>query len=154
MMLSEATGAIKKFRRTSWKFQQTFLTPMKHLQTYVAAIVVANQEIKSGCLTIEQTVFEPAHLIRLLQKSSLPTRYASGTSFTPTGHEEVEALLLTVFSDWVDFIFVPTPKSFAIYADHDEYTTFLAHTRSSLNGVANALVNKGFTVIANYERRL
>jgi hypothetical protein len=154
MMVSETTNAIKKFRRTPWRFQQTLLTPMKQLQTYVAAIVAANQEIRSGCLTIVQTVFEPAHLIHLLQSNSLPLRYSSGTSFTAMGQQEVEMMLLAIFSDWVDFIFVPTPKSFAIYADHDEYTTFLAHTRSNLDGVVNALINKGFTVIPNYERRL
>ena len=117
------------------------------MQTYVTAIVSANQEIKSGCLTIEQTVFEPAHLIHLLQSNSLPLRYASGTSLTATGQKEVEVLLLAIFSDWIDFIFVPVPKSFAIYADYNEYATFLAHTRSNLSGVANALVNKGFTII-------
>jgi hypothetical protein len=153
MMISEATGNLKTFRRTPWKFQQTFRTPLKQLQAYVTTIVSSTREIKSGLLTIEQAVFEPAHLIDLLQSNSLPLRHASGTSVTATGQEEVESLLLAVFSDWIDFVFVPTPKLFAIYADHDEYTTFLAHTRSNLNRVANPLIQKGFTIVQNYERR-
>jgi hypothetical protein len=63
-------------------------------------------------------------------------------------------LLLAVFSDWVDFIFVPEPKSFGIYADHDEFTTFFAHTRSNLNRVVKPLAEGGFKMIPDYERRL
>ena len=154
MTLSEETGALKKFRRTAWKFQQTFLTPMQRLPTYVAGIISANEQMKSGCLTIEQAVFEPTHLINLLTSYSLPPRYEGGLSLTATGQQEVEMLLLAIFSDWIDFIFVPEPQSFAIYADHDEYTTFFAHTRSNLNRVVKALAKGGFKMIPDYERRL
>jgi hypothetical protein len=156
MTLSEATGALKKFRRTAWKFQQTFLTPKQRLPSYVAGIMSANEQMKSGCLTIEQAVFEPTHLINLLASHSLPprSRYGCGLSLTATGQQEVEMLLLAIFSDWIDFIFIPEPKSFAIYADHDEYTTFFAHTRSNLNRVVKALAEGGFKMIPDYERRL
>jgi hypothetical protein len=156
MTLSEATGTLKKFRRTAWKFQQTFLTPKQSLPSYVAGIISANEQMKSGCLTIEQAVFEPTHLINLLASYSLPprSRYGCGLSLSATGQQEVEMLLLAVFSDWIDFIFVPEPKSFAIYADHDEYTTFFAHTRSNLNRVVKALAEGGFKMIPDYERRL
>jgi hypothetical protein len=66
----------------------------------------------------------------------------------------VEELLHTAFSDWFDFLFVPTPKPFVIYADHDEYTTFYANTRSNLNRVVQALSAKGFEEIAEYKRQL
>lgn len=154
MTLSDATGALRKFRRTPWKFQQTFLTPMQRLQSYVTVIVSANQQMKSGCLTIEQAVFEPTHLIKLLASYSLPPRYGCGLSLTAAGQQEVEMLLLAIFSDWIDFIFVPEPKSFAIYADHDEYTTFFAHKRSNLNRVVKALADDGFKMIPDYERHL
>jgi hypothetical protein len=152
MMLSEATGTLKKFRRTPWKFQQTFLTPMQRLQSYVAAIVSANRQMKSGCLTIEQVVFEPTHLIKLLASYSMPPQYGCGLSLTATGQQEVEMLLLAIFNDSIDFIFVPEPKSFAIYADHDEFTTFFAHTRSNLNQVVKALAGDGYKMIPDYER--
>jgi hypothetical protein len=153
MTVTDAPGALKKFRRTPWKFQQTYLTPLQHLQSFVAAIVSVNQEMKSACLTIEQAVFEPTHLVKLLASYSMPPRYECGVSFTATGQEEVRLLLHAIFSDWVDFIFVPEPKSFAIYADHDEYTTFFAHTRSNLNRVVSAL-SDGFKIVPEYERRL
>jgi len=154
MTLSEATGALKKFRRTPWKFQQTFLTPKEKLQDYVTAIVSADRRMKSGCTTIEQAVFEPTHLINLLAEYSMPRRYECGVSLTAIGEPEVKMLLHAVFSDWIDFIFIPEPKSFAIYADHDEYTTFFAHARSNLNRVVKVLADHGFKIVADYERHL
>ena len=53
--------------------------------------------------------------------------------------------------DWIDFVLIPTPKQFAIYADHDEYTTFFAHTRSNLNCVVRPLVEQGFKQV-DYQR--
>jgi hypothetical protein len=154
MDISEAPGALKKFRRTAWKYQQTFLTPMDDLRSFVAAIVSANEQTKSGCVTIEQAVFEPTNLLKLLARHSMPPRYARGISLTAAGQQETETLLRAIFSDWIDFIFVPEPRSFAIYADHDEYTTFFAHTRSNLNQVVTTLADKGFKVVPDYERRL
>ena len=154
MNTSEAPGALKKFRRTAWKCQQTSLTPMNDLRSFVAAIVSANEQMKSGCVTIEQAVFEPTNLLNLLATHSMPPRYARGISLTAAGHQEIKALLHAIFSDWIDFIFVPEPPSFAIYADHDEYTTFFAQTRSNLNQVVTTLVDKGFKMIPDYDRRL
>lgn len=154
MTFSDTPGALKKFRRTPWKFQQTYLTPLKHLHSFVAAIMSVNQEMKSGCFTIEQAVFEPTHLIKVLADHSIPPRYECGVSFTATGQKETQLLLHAILSDWIDFIFVPEPKTFAIYADHDEYTTFFAHTRSNLNRVVKALTDDGFKIVADYERHL
>jgi hypothetical protein len=154
MNISEAAGALKKFRRTAWKCQQTFLTPMNDLRSFVAAIVSPNEQMKSGCVTIEQAVFEPTNLLNLLASHSMPPRYARGISLTAAGQREIETLLHAIFSDWIDFIFVPEPRSFAIYADHDEYTTFFAHTRSNLNQVVTTLVDKGFKTVPGYDRRL
>ena len=75
-------------------------------------------------------------------------------SVTAVGRQEVEELLHTTFADWFDFLFVPTPKPFVIYADHDEYTTFYANTRSNLNRVVEALSAQGFESVADYRRQL
>ena len=154
MNISEASGTLKKFRRTAWKCQQTFLTPMNDLRSFVAAIVSANEQTKSGSVTIEQAVFEPTNLLNLLASHSMPPRYTRDISLTAAGQQEIEILLHAIFSDWIDFIFVPEPRSFAIYADHDEYTTFFAHTRSNLNQVVTTLVDKGFKTVPDYDRRL
>ena len=66
--------------------------------------------------------------------------------------EETHRLLIASFSDWVDFWFVPQPKSFAIYADHDEYTTFYASTKSNLARVVTPLLENGFKEVPGFER--
>jgi len=73
---------------------------------------------------------------------------------TAVGQREIEELLNAALSDWVDFIFVPAPKPFVIYADHDEYTTFYANTGSNLNRVAEPLLTQGFEEVSEYQRRL
>jgi len=154
MNLDENPAALKKFRRTAWKFQQTFETPLKDLKRFVSTIGQAGGPWRSASLIIELAVFDPTHLIDLLNANSIPPRYQRGVSITPAGQEEAEALLEAALGDWVDFIFIPDPKSFAIYADHDEYTTFYSHTRSNLNRVTEALSTKGFKEVPGYERIL
>ena len=153
MNVSDTPSALKQIRKTAWKFQQTFKTPLNNLQPFVAAIL-STASPETACITIEQAVFEPKRWIDLLTRYSLPPRYGKGVSVTAVGRQEVEELLHTAFSDWFDFLFVPTPKPFVIYADHDEYTTFYANTRSNLNRVAEALSAKGFEEIAEYRRQL
>jgi len=152
MTLSEAPGYIKKFHKTPWKFQETFETPLKNLKPFVRTIVSASQPLQLGSLTIDQWIFEPKHLIDLLTIYSLPLRYTHEVCLTATGELEVEILLQAALSDWIDFIFAPSPKSFAIYADHDEFTTFFAHSRSNLNRVVKPMVEQGFRIIEGYQR--
>ena len=154
MKMVENPAALKKFRRTAWKFQQTFETPLKDLKRFVNTIAQAAGPWRSASLTIELVVFDPTHLIDLLNANSIPPRYQRGDSITAVGQEEIEVLLAATLGDWVDFIFVPEPKSFAIYADHDEFTTFYSHTRSNLNRVTQALLSKGFQEVQGYERQL
>jgi len=153
MNLSETPNAFKQFRKTPWRFQQTFKTPLKSLHPFVAAIISAASP-ETACVTIEQAVFEPKHWIDLLIRYSLTPGYAKGVSVTAVGRREVEELLQAAFTDWFDFIFVPTPKPFVIYADHDEYTTFYANTRSNLNRVVTLLSAQGFEEIREYTRQL
>ena len=48
---------------------------------------------------------------------------------------------------------MPTPKPFVIYADHDEFTTFYANTRSNLNRVSDTLLTQGFEEVSGYQRQ-
>ena len=66
----------------------------------------------------------------------------------------MEELLQTAFTEWFDFLFVPTPMPFVIYADHDEYPTFYSNTRSNLNRVVTRLVAHGFEQLTGYSRQL
>ena len=153
MTLSEAPGAINQFRRKAWKFQQTFETPLQSLGPFVRTIV-SNQGFRGGCLTVDQVVFEPQNLIILLSNHSITSECRRGTSLSAVGQEEVVSLLEAALGDWVDFIFIPEPKPFVIFADHDEYTTFFANTRSDLNRVTADLSARGFKTIRDYERQL
>ena len=153
MTLSEAPGAVKQFRKKAWRFQQTFQTPLKNLQAFVKTIV-SERGFDGGCLTVDQGVFEPKHLISLLSSYSIASPCGRDTSVTAHDHQEVVLLLEAALSDWLDFIFVPEPKPFVIFADHDEYTTFFANTRSNLNRVTIDLSTQGFKAVEGYERRL
>ncbi len=84
MEVSDTPSALKQVRRTAWKFQRTFRTPVKNLQGVCSA----------------------------------------------------------------------APKTFVIYADHDEYTTFYANSRSNLNRVTESLLTQGFEEVSGYQRRL
>jgi len=154
MTLSETPGSLTPFRRIPWRFQQTFHTPLKKLQPFVAAIVSGHKPLQAAALTIDEVVFEPKHLISLLGRYSLPPECGHDWSVAANGQQEVAELLEAALSDWLDFIFVPVPKPFVIYADHDEYATFYANTKSNLNGVVQALVAGGFQKVQDYERVL
>ena len=101
---------------------------------------------------MDQVIFEPTNLISLFSGYSILPQYGHGWSITAEGRHEVEAVLYAALRDAVDFIFVPKPALFAIFADHDNFTTFYAHTRSNLNRVAEALTRGGFESVHDYQR--
>jgi len=154
MTLSRTPGALKKFRRTPWRFQQTFQNPLQNLHPFVATIVSSIEPLQGGSVTLDQVVFEPKNWLALLAKHSLPPEYGLEWTLSALNTSEVEELLQAAFSDWLDFIFVPVPKPFVIYADHDEYTTFYANTKSNLNGIVEPLSAKGFKSVADFQRVL
>jgi hypothetical protein len=143
---------LETFRGNPWEFQQTFETPLDDLPSFVKTIVSAANPIQATSLTIDQAVFEPRNLIGMLANYSFPPQYQHGLCLTAAGQKEVEELLSIVLSDWIDFLFVPEPQSFAIYADHDEYTTFYARTPAKLNLIAAALTEQGFKSKPLYKR--
>ena len=150
MKLSQLQGSLKRFRRTPWRFQQTFQTPLKNLKPFVATISSTLAPISSASVTIDQVVFEPKHLIGFLSEHRLPPQYGHEWCITAESHPVAEGLLEAVFADWVDFVFVPTPQPFVIYADHDGYTTFYANTKSNLNSWCSLLhqeVSRAFRII-------
>jgi hypothetical protein len=152
MTLSESSTLLKRFRSNPWKFQQTFATPHRNLEAFVAEVVSASHPCESGCLTLDQVPFEPTNLMGLLNSHSISPQYGHGWSITAVGQEEVEAVLYAAFRDAADFIFVPKPSPFAVFADHDDYTTFYAQTRSNLNRVVGGLSRRGFETVQHYER--
>lgn len=149
----EARETLEKFRGNPLEFEQTFETPLQNLQAFVEAIVSVGEGVKAGSLTIDQVVFEPKALVGMLTSHSIPPTYERGLCLTATGQKEVEELLRAVLSEWIDFLFIPESQSFAIYADHDEFTTFYAHSRANLDRMVRGLSDRGFKVVVNYKRR-
>jgi hypothetical protein len=154
MKFFETPGALKRFRRIPWRFQRTFQTPVKNLLPFVSAIVSALQPIQVAQVIIDAVVFEPRKLIALLEESSIGATLTHDVTLEAAGEAEVQNLLRATLSGSVDFVFVPTPPRVAIYADHDEYTTFFSVTKSHLNRVVRSLTASGFQPIEGYERRL
>jgi len=153
MNLSDASSPLKQLGKTPWKFQRTLRTPVKNIPPFVSTILASVPSLRTARVTIEAAVFEPKHLLDVLTRHSLLRQYSKGTSVLAEGQQEIEELVRAVFSDWIDFLFVPTPKPFVIYADHDEYATFYANTRSNLNHVTDALLAEGIEEVSGYQRQ-
>jgi hypothetical protein len=148
----ESTELLESFDRNPWEFQQTFETPLENLQPFVEAIVSASKDMRMGSLAIDQVVFEPKTLIEMFTNYSIQLPCRHGLCLAAVGQQEIEELLRTVLSEWIDFLFIPEPPSFAIYADHDEYTTFYAHDRIRLDRMVRVLSDRGFKLVTNYNR--
>jgi hypothetical protein len=73
-------------------------------------------------------------------------------SFIAYEKSEIGDLLTAMLADSIGFALIPTPKKFMSYADHDDYITFFAATRSNLNHVASALEHLKFRP-NEYQRR-
>jgi len=151
MRLSETGEEAERFLRVPGKFQSTFLTPPTELPRFVATIL-SPFRLDHANITIKQAVFEPQHLLRLLASHSIAAENCENLMVTAFGHNEIVALLEAAFGDWVDFLFTPAPRRFAIYADHDEYTTFLADSQSDLKLITAALEHGGFAGVPEYKR--
>ena len=154
MLISQQNGALKKFRRTPWRFQQTFETPLRSLATFTSAILGALGHAQSGTIVIDAKIFQPKNLESLLAQHHLPPALTHDTAIEAETAEELQPLLTAILGDWIDFVFIPSPKPFVLYADHDEYTTFFANSKGSLNKVSTALAAQGFIAVEDYTRTL
>ncbi|HEY1718382.1 MAG TPA: hypothetical protein VGH42_08840 [Verrucomicrobiae bacterium] len=153
MTISNTPGAIKKFKRSSWSCQMTFVTPLKKLDVFVPAIFSALEPVREASVTIDGYAFEPKNLLGLMSRSMLSEKLQRNITLTVVDQDKVKELLRTALSDWLDFAFIPVLKLFVIYADHDEYTTFYANTKSNLERIRLSLSAKGLEAVRNYERR-
>jgi hypothetical protein len=154
MRIVESPGTLHRYRQRDWPFQQTLQTPMKDLPRFVDVIFSALPGVQSATAVFEQVVFEPRYgLVPLYARHSLPPKwYGDDLTIAAETAEESRELLEAVLSEWIDFFFVPTPMPFAIYADHDEYATFLSSTRGDLARVTQTL-NAGRFRLVDYVRQ-
>src|SRR3954463_4818556 len=121
--LSEPAKELQRFRAGPWKHQRTFKTPLKDLKRFVSALLLP-YSLDSGALMTDEVVFEPKSVLKLVADAGIELENSYKFSLEVKGRTEIAELLETVLSDWIDFLFLPSPQLFAIYADHDEYITF------------------------------
>jgi hypothetical protein len=150
-ILREADSEIERYRANPGSVRQTFVTPLKDLPRFVAT-VLASFSFERGFLATDQVVFEPLHLLELLADHAIPVENPWQFRLVAEGKESIAMLLEAVLSDWVDFLLVPVPTSFAIYADHDEYITFFAVSEAQLVAVTSQIERAGFEIAPHYLR--
>jgi hypothetical protein len=152
MNLSQTPSAIKKFCRTPWRFQQTVEIPQgfpAH-QEFASAIVAAHGQIKKATVVIDQIVFGTERMTALCPAHA-PLPLTKDSSLSATG-DEVWGLLAAALMDGPDFVFIPTPKPFVCYADHDQWITFYSNSKSQLNHVIEPLASRGYKLIQDWQR--
>jgi hypothetical protein len=78
MIVSAIPGALKKFRRTSWRLQQTVeRPPAVELDKFVSTFLQAQQRIKAATLTIDAVIFNAERLTALCAAGSALTHDSS-----------------------------------------------------------------------------
>ena len=116
-----------RLRESPFPFQRTYVTPLTDLPRFVQSLLSSFQ-LSEATVRIETIVFKPEELVEYLQSFGIVTNEGELNRADLVAENVVEAteLLEHVFGEWIDFAFIPAPKSFVIYADHDEYTTVFA----------------------------
>jgi hypothetical protein len=150
-LLSEEPGEIAQFRAEPWAFQQTFKTPLKELNRFVS-IFLSPFSFAEGVLSTDEMVFEAKNTLHLLGNNSLSVEDQYHLVIKAVGQQAIVDLLEATLADWIDFLFLPSPQALAIYADHDEYTTFYAPDSATLEELGSGLAKAGFEAVLDYKR--
>jgi hypothetical protein len=87
-----------------------------------------------------------------LANNSLSVENHYDLTIEAEGRHAIANLLQAALGDWVDFVFVPSPETFAMYADHDEYTTFYTLDDGILRNLISGLQKSGFQAVLDYTR--
>jgi len=123
------------------------------LERFVSTITAAHGNIEEATVTIDGIVFGTERMTALLRAAS-PVPLTRESSILARDRNEVEALLVAAFMDGPDFIFTPSPKPFAFYADHDGWVTFYGNSKSQLNHIIEPLRSSGYKLVPNWQRDL
>jgi hypothetical protein len=151
-LLAEPTEELRRFRASPWQFQRSFVTPLKDLKRFVSTILEP-YTFDRAVLTTDDVVFKPDNVLKLFESHSITVKdYYDNFTVEAESPVEITELLEAVLGNWIDFLFVPIPQQFAIYADHDEYTTFYLPKHSNLNDFSIRLREAGFKAVENYTR--
>jgi hypothetical protein len=152
MTVTVTPGALKKFRRTPWRFQQTVERPdARDLERFVSTIFAAHGYIQTATVTIDEAVFNTDRMCALCPSG---TELSHDTSLAAESPEEAKTLLVAALWDLPDFVCIPKPTPFVLYADHDNWITFYSNTKGHLNHVIEPLASHGYKLVENWQREL
>jgi hypothetical protein len=143
---------LSKFRRTSWKFQQTFAPDGERYEKLLPAVIKSLGEAETATVTIAEVNTGTPFLSALVGLSGESTTLERGTSIVAECRDEIAPLLDAALRDGNNFLFVPAPKPFVMYED-DGFATFFANNRSSLNLIAKPLETLGVKLIQGWQCR-
>ena len=150
MTITSTPGALKKFRRTPWRFQQTVELPdAGGLERFVEILITTHGGLRAATITIDEVIF---HTVRISALYPAGAALTHDVSLIADSMEEVRDLLLAVLWDGPDCACIPTPKPFVMYADHDGWITFYANTKGNLNHVIDPLASYGYKLVQNWQR--
>lgn len=150
-LLSSIPDSIQRFRANPWSHQRTLVTPRDSMDQFLQVLLTAFP-VEHGAISTDQVVFEPDNVLEFVKSRGLALENIWTFGIEAEGMADVAALLHATLDDWIDFVFVPHPASFAIYADHDEYLTLYLPSGPDLNSVASQLELAGFKFVDDYVR--
>jgi hypothetical protein len=150
-LLTDKPDEILRFRANPWPYQQTFLTPLKDLNRFVST-VLAPFLVDCAVASTDEIVFTPEGMLEFLANASIHVEDQWRFTVAAEGQQTVAELLEALLGDWIDFLFIPTSQSLAIYADHDEYTTLYCPDEKSLHHLSATLVAAGYSAVKDYQR--
>ena len=149
-----------RLREAPFRFQRTYATSLatsadatnrenlpQFVQTLLAPFDIKNCEVR-----IELFVSEPTNLMWYLKGLGIATDEGqlNRASLFAENKAEAHTLLECVLGQWADFAFFADTQNFAIYADHDEYTTIFAANQGVLNSIRSAMREQGFKEIEGW----
>lgn len=140
-----------RLRSAPFEFQQTYHTPLHDLPLFVHSLL-APFTFTEADLRIETWVLTPEAFMEFLRTFGIATSAGNlnGATVHAESHSEAQTLLEHALSDWMDFAFLPTSTDFAIYADHDEYTTVFTKTPQALSSLSQGMTKQGFKLISDW----
>ena len=119
------------------------MTPRRKMASFLSELVSVFP-IDHGVASTDEVVFEPDNFLQLLNTREIPIDNYWSFCAEASNAEDATALLNAMLNDWIDFVFLPSPARFAIYADHDEYLTIYVPISSALDQLVTRLELVGF----------
>lgn len=150
--LGHVGDQVTRFKATPPRYEQTFLTPMNDLPRFVSTLLSPFTEQEATVL-IDTVVFVPYELLGYLAAEGFtPQEFLRDVQITASGEHTPPSLLEATLSESIDFLFLPVSGKFALYADHDEFTTLFSDDLSVIEAIQNTMSKADFEFIDSYKR--